>query len=372
MRFALALLALFASPALACSCAGGQDGTRVLHATPAGPLDSWELALPANARGLLYMAPPAFPYLVGDRDSPHVILKEIPPPIVAGAFSLSKAANLEAMPVSLKRLAHGSGTTQYYLADKQLKKQGQQWGDDVHALVRKHRLRNITAETRLAFGLFRIEPQQGFAEGSAYYFQASVPGAGMLGSRVLVKAGPPVLPAPDGQYRLALNGLPKRKLLEVARGGMCSETIAALVQELRYELPPAARQYPGLLMFFTEHKFRQAGMAPGSFFERPYYPDMCATSPYGGSVLGPAADIAFTACPADGKPVPHYLVRGRIGMLEMEDELHEMAPLAIPFSRASGPSCRQLRRGVKRIGMVGLSMSYGPKALPSRGREGAL
>ncbi len=108
----------------------------------------------------------------------------------------------------------------------------------------------------------------------------------------------------------------------------------AAVQRLQYAVPPQRAAYPHLLVAFTSEK-----VAAGAFAARTYIERSCGHGPpdFGTSALGQGKDLLFAECPAWMASFQRRQVRGRAGMLELEDTLRTTPVLDVDLGQASGP-----------------------------------
>jgi hypothetical protein len=183
--------------------------------------------------------------------------------------------------------------------------------------------------------VLRVGPQGGFAAGSSYRVSTISPEGKAVEADV--RLGPALESAPTDQFALRADGPPARRLLQQA-GGRCIESRAMIVQELTFALPPAYEPYRAAMTFFVQQRFEN------DYVTTHYYPAACMEPPFGGSSRGVLQELAKTEC-EKGKP---RQARGLVGMLEMDDQLHETAVIELAFDKAIGPSCQSLKKSERR------------------------
>jgi len=335
MYFAAMLSVMFAALALApsasaCSCSNPiPQGSEFLHL---GEGD--RISLPANALGVLFQRRLDLDVIDSDRQG-NEILGTLPQRLDPEQFmieDLTAKRRLKAVLTPLNLDAQLGNPRSYFL-----RKEG--GGKD----------RDVSAEVRLAKGLFRVSPAGGFVEGHTYSFVIFEPRS--IGGMANVIVGPP-LPRTRGDNRIALvpQGTPSGETLTMASGGMCSAERARIVQRLSYAVPEQRRAYRHLLMAFTSQQFfgrelAEFDIAPGAFVQTAYSSHMCGSgrSSLGRSELGEGKDLVSIECPEFGVKPERRLVRGHVGMLELDDALQTTPVLEVAFARSSVFACMLLR-----------------------------
>jgi hypothetical protein len=204
------------------------------------------------------------------------------------------------------------------------------------------KLRAVLAPLKAFPFLQRVGPAGGFAAGRTYVFSTR------KGERVEVRTGPALVANPADRFTLELDGRPTRKLLELSSGGgSCSEAVGATVQSLRYALPAAYVPYRTTMTYLTEQKFSEGDAAahadaePGKFFPTMYQSSSCGGAEFGRSERMLGTELAYAYCSAS-RILPRQ-ARGRVGLLELEDKLHDTPVIDLRFDGAQGPSCASLQ-----------------------------
>ena len=322
LRRAALLCALLpgAAAALACSCVAPPESA-FLHVAP-GKDRQPTIYLPANARGMLFHARPMLQWEGSDREG-HTRLAALPPPLTAARFTINEVKSGKRVEAVVTPL----------------------FTDQIDALTGRQRYvldkttRDISADVRKAFGLFRVVPAGGFVSGRSYrvtYTPAS--GAAMT---VIARLGPAVVQAPGQVFSLQLDGPAVRRLLPVVdTGGACSKDLAAAVQSLRIGLPSRYEAYRNNISYFVLQ--RQAS----GFDIRRYVSNSCDVPPFGGSNLGALKELAYSSC---SQPAAARKAKALVGMLELDDKLQETETIEIRFDKAGGPACSALNQTAQQL-----------------------
>lgn len=333
-----ALAAMLAAPAAACSCMFEEPppGT-FLHLNDAGVI-----ALPANARGVLFQRHAQLD--VSHRIHLVTFVKSLPAALEADAFRMhdntaNKAVQAIFAPLDVEAQM-GKRRTYYLVRPGQIPEQ-EPYGyeDDLHQVARKYRLRNVSAEVKAAHGLFRIRPAGGFISGHDYTLMPRKrTGRGV--ESALIKTAPP-LPGADPVSLTRVGPLVATRIATVD-GAMCSSKRAAMVQRIAYRLPAQRQPYHSMLMAFT---LQQAvtGSRVTPFYETSYRASDCTSSEIGVAEAGRGQELILGTCPASGEQPDGVRVRGFAGILELDDALQQTATIEVPFSAANKAQCRRLR-----------------------------
>ena len=135
-----------------------------------------------------------------------------------------------------------------------------------------------------------------------------------------------------GTYRLAEAGTPVRRLLRLSNdGGLCSTQQAAVVAEFDYRLPDHYAHYRSAMIYASETR-----NADGSASLIAYEPSLCQPWALDAITARQGRDLLHASCEQPGLPVT---VRGRAGLLEVEDRLQVTNDLRIDFNRAAAGAC---------------------------------
>lgn len=330
--------AVLASPAIACSCMFTPPPPGVfLHLNQHG-----RIALPANARGVLFMKHVELDVLHSTESV--TILKAMPPAMGPDFFAMrditaQKAVKAHVVPVDVD--AQMGNTHTYYLARAGQMPHEDAYGDhdDLHKVASRHGLTDVSLKVKSAHGMLRVAPAGGFKAGHEYSLTPR-----QLSSNVadtaLIAVGPPV-PAGSG-IALTRVGPPATQLIDVAGGAMCSEKRAAVVQRVAYVLPRERQQYHNMLMAFTFQQTVKRG-AQEPFALGSYRSDPCRPDVIGVSESGRGQERILGRCPNPGEDYEGRLVRGYAGILELDEALQQSATLVMPFDGVDKALCRQLR-----------------------------
>lgn len=195
--------------------------------------------------------------------------------------------------------------------------------------------------------LYRVEPKDGFKPGSNYVvtFRGHLWWSQMKYPRhVEVHIDETPMASGDHLFLLDLSGKPTRELLTKAGTSMCSYPSASIVQKLSYAIPPAYEGYRDSILFFTQQQFNVndaslSGITDGRYTPTIYHSSTCESPAYGKSEIGLGKEIAYTDCKVGGDSMSSRNVKGFVGLLEVEDRLHETPPTKIAFGQASGSGC---------------------------------
>lgn len=321
----------WANLALACSCA-----TRV----DAGFIHAELVRLPANARGALFLPPTDGLRPIARYRGEVMIFSGAARALSPASFSIKSDAGPGSEDAQLTWLDVDTGAPRRAFrfvrkADEETFEKART-SPDWRPLLKAGKLVDISAEVRAAHRLLRVGPHGGFKPGAHYTLA-------YLGERADWRYPAAVehtidsvaLPADAMQYRLVSDGPPLRRLLSLSTGsGSCGSKQPAMVQDFHYAIADAARPYQQGILFFS------AIVAPGARGDvEPlvYQPTLCGGPRFGESALGGGRELMELACDAPGG---RRIVRGRAGLLEVEDRLHRTEDMEIDFGQVSGTSCR--------------------------------
>ncbi len=135
-----------------------------------------------------------------------------------------------------------------------------------------------------------------------------------------------------GPYRLIAAGAPLRRLLQSdENGGGCYSQQAAVVAEFDYRLPEHYAPYRSAMIYVSESRH-----ANGTASLVAYSGSQCQPWALHTNTNRGGRDLVHTSCEQPGPPVT---VRGRAGLLEVEDRLQVTNDLQIDFSRAAAGAC---------------------------------
>ena len=359
-------LAGAALPAWACFCPPDEPG-EFLHLAPAKGKRPPSVTLPANARGILFR-PGEYPdTLVSDEDGYSIVA----PPVALSAkrFHIQERGTGRKLTPVVVRLHvekqmglqdEGSflANTEMQQCDKQERpltpfcrtlaalkwdwsKQEQDGpSDKVKRFALQNGLRNISEEVDAAYGLYRVEAREGFQPGKVYDIVYR-DGGRRVRAELRMATTPLNMHGPT-PFAVRVDGAARREQLRMARGGSCDMLVTLASQPLRLALSPAYEAYQPLLMYFMQEKLeqrdRQQVSATPRFTPFQYWPTVCTKIPYGSSFHGQGRELAIGDCQA---PAPRQ-VKAYAGVLEVEDSLHETAPLALAFPAEKPGQCPKM------------------------------
>jgi hypothetical protein len=210
--------------------------------------------------------------------------------------------------------------------------------DDWDALLKSDKVVEISDTIRSA-GLLRVGPVGGFKAGVRYTIAYT--GKREIGwvypDRVehAIDAAP--LQTDGAKYRLALDGLAERQMLQMPTGGAYSGFQAATVQNFHYVLPESHEPYRDALLYFSESRAEPAdGANPGGFTNLHHRSSVCEKRRFGETARGPGVDLISAAC---GPNAGRASIRGWVGMLEVEDRLRPTEAVQVDFDNTNGGPC---------------------------------
>lgn len=328
--------------------------------------------LPANARGVLFMSNEAADLYLESAGDHIELLRAVPPPLTADAFSITEDGSHKSLKVVVQRLhamdqIDSQQPTRYFrLVDPLYRtcmkerydgksevrcadgKHYVEYGAPVDQLVASGKIQDVSADYDKSDGLFRVGPAGGFEAGKTYVIRfksksAEQRAARMGPEQITVTIGPSFAISDQDHFTISLRGQPRRQMLELATGGSCSLDYPMIVQNLGYNIPAAYAPYREALRYFTvEQRPSVAGNAAsheGGYTTAQYRSSVCSQIGFGGSELGAGLELSATSCTDYRQSSPLTRVKGYVGFLEVEDKLHETPVEAIDFGRAKGNAC---------------------------------
>lgn len=285
------------------------------------------VAIPQNAKGILFFSD-EYEHDVLEIDVGKLLLTIVPPAITAARFSIVETETGRSVEPVVTRLnvdgQIGRGKDQRYYRARFM--------GIFH--------QDVTADVKEAYGLFRVGPAGGFRSGHRYQFTYRPRGDAQQSLQAEVRVGPAItLPFAD-DYGLRLEGRLTPKMISLPEDARCGEKTASLVQELTYTLPPSLAPFRNGVLFFTQKRarFDEDGKEL-AFTNRRYDSSQCTLTPPGHGELGALKDLAVARCNRYGLKWEDTLVKGYVGMLEIEDTLHETATYTIPLERSAKALC---------------------------------
>jgi len=369
MRYGIPLaLALITGPAWACFCQPEEPG-QFLHLAPATASHPASITVPANARGILFLFDQSPDYLAFDSNGDALISK--PKPLSAQKFRIRERGTGRSLtPIAVRLRIEkqmGNARTGYFLgapempqcgvgSDKPappchtLQSLGSGWRKsqpdapdapayEVKPYAQQQGMRDISEEVDAAYGLYRIEAREGYQPGKIYEIQYR-DGKRLLKAELRVTTKPLLISRQD-QFAVETDGPPQRSWLSMARSGTCQVQLPLASQLLRLVLPPASayNAHQSLLLYFMQDQRPQEMTQQSHIAERfktfQYQPTLCTSIAYGGSFHGKGRELATADCRS---PSPRQ-VKAFAGVLEVEDTLHETAPLLVTFPADQAGQC---------------------------------
>ena len=335
--------------------------------------------LPSNARGVLFRAGLNVNARIGNVDDDIEIVKGIPKPLDENSFSITEDESHAVMKVEVKRLhavdqIDGSWPMHYYrFLSARLEKCYENrysnhrpsgcnmydFGNLKVESIEKHvatgKMQDVTTKFESALGLFRIGPRSGFEAGKTYtikYVTKDVYGPhgtevnlGFPMPQLTVSIDGPMVLSKQDSFILVPESRPTKQQLRVEwGGGSCSNVSPSLVQNLRYQIPNSYRPYIQSMMFFTHKKVSESDGVwfhekIGEFSISFYRSSVCSQFRYGQSELGAGKELIYSPCDTHKKTGAARQVRGYVGFLELEDNLHETPVIEINFDDKKGDLC---------------------------------
>lgn len=179
--------------------------------------------------------------------------------------------------------------------------------------------------------LARVGPAGGFEAGARYtitYHGKATDWAYPTSTQFTIDA----TPLDVGAYRLTLDRGPARRLEQlVDDDGMCASNQPVIAAQFSYVIPEQYAPYRSAMIYASE-TVSAAGkshlIAHSAMLCAPW--TLVATANEGGK------DMVHTSCKQPGAAIT---VRGRAGLLEVEDQLNTTNVLAIDFNDATGQAC---------------------------------
>ena len=350
----------------ACSCEFIDTSTGFIHGGH----------LPSNARGVLFLANETGGRPIGERGA---VVAAIPKALGPESFSITEDGQKKSLKVVVQRLNverqidPAYQPQRYYrfldpmlaACDAALSRGRspakcrsvavdlEDLEKSIQSLAARGKMQDVTSAVETATGLFRIGPEGGFEAGKTYTIEYVVKKGTnrrfsysnqLYPSAVSVVIDGPLALSQNDSFNLELQGAPRRQLLSLAADENCSMEYPAIVQNLSYSLPKAYEAYRESMVFFTEQRSPVANREAGSqglpnFTRTVYDSSVCRQITYGSSELGAGKELVYAACDTQEKSTPVTQVKGLVGLLEVDDQLHETPITEVNFGNAKGASC---------------------------------
>jgi hypothetical protein len=138
-------------------------------------------------------------------------------------------------------------------------------------------------------------------------------------------------PLAAGAYRIALTSAPAGRMLEVPDGAACHAKAPSVVAQFQYQLPPQHLPYRSAMLYAS-----QTRTGPGAFAPLGYAADYCSAPQPGATALPDGRELVHASC--RGAP-QRIAVRGRAGLLEVEDALQSTNLIAMDFGIVARDGC---------------------------------
>jgi hypothetical protein len=179
--------------------------------------------------------------------------------------------------------------------------------------------------------LARVGPVGGFQAGARYtihYTGQHATVAVQRSTRFVIDAAP----LEPGVIALAFEGPPARQMLaRLTTRGSCSITEPAVVGNFHYLLPDSYAPYRSIVMYQS-----QSRVFGNTYEPIEYASSLCEFRQLGVTARGDGRDLVHASCT---RPPARMLVRGRAGLLEVDDQLQATAPVLLNLEQATGIAC---------------------------------
>jgi hypothetical protein len=302
--------------------------------------------LPSNARGALFLPPSQLRPAIAYRPDGTYIYGVAPPPLAPSDFAITSDAAPGFLPVEIVALDLQRGADSvpakrvFRFASKEAQAhfEGDPAPVDWEGLFNSGAVVEISDTIRSA-GLLRVGPVGGFKAGVRYTIAYT-------GKRELGWVYPDLvehtidaaaLQSDGARFRLVLDGLPERRMLEKAVHLGASSVDAATVQNFHYEVPERYRLYRDALLYFSESRGEPAGAtSPGGYTNLHHRTHSCERLGFGEAARGPGVELISAAC---GPSAGRAGIRGWVGMFEVEDRLRSTNAVQVNFDKSNGGSC---------------------------------
>jgi hypothetical protein len=302
--------------------------------------------LPSNARGALFLPPSALRPAIAYRPDGTYIYGIAPQPLQPSDFTITSDAHpgflpLEIVALDLQRDADSAPAKRAFrFASKEAQTlfEKDPAPVDWDALLKSDKVVEISDTIRAA-GLLRVGPVGGFKAGAHYTITYT--GKRDIGwvypARVEYTIDAAALRTDGAKYRLALDGLAERQMLQMPLGSAYSGYQPATVQNFHYVLPDSHEPYRDSLLYFSEKRGEPADAScSGGFTNLHHRSSECEMRRFGETARGPGVDLISAAC---GPNAGRATIRGWVGMLEVEDRLRSTEAVLVDFDNTNGGSC---------------------------------
>jgi hypothetical protein len=353
------------SVAQACSCMDTNDDGFITSSKPSTPatreLDKGHVALPKNAKGVLFYLTPG---LASSAGTPTV-----------EQFSARDETSGAEVPLSLRELNVPTARPGRY--DVISAPDPMCLGPQVEADENQRHFCKENYVPAKAARLYRVEPVAGFVAGHKYHFATMYPKSGSVGRtflRVSVDEKDLPLTALAAMTLGKVQAASTSKMHMGTINGSCSMSASAITQKVAYDLPPQAAEY--------KHLFRHVTlMAPRG---RPYRlwsykASLCSPDTFGRNDSELGAENVFIPCDgntySDLMAGADYTVQGESGVLEVQDEFTKSNELEVRLDRHAPGQCGTPGNAAPDVADGGATSSSpseaGVTSVPARTPDGA-
>ncbi len=322
-------------PALAgaCSCSPGAE-IGFIHADVEH--------LPANARGALFLQSEGSLTLLHQADDHTFIYSGRQIAVTPASFSITSDNSRANLRVELsypdilsdQQAHHRHFRFKHDTDEAAFEKNPQRFNSD--ALIKAGKLTDISAEIRRFKRLVRVGPAGGFKAGQRYTIRYVGTDTAFWNHPAMVNhtIDAARVDTEAGRYALALDGGPRRQLVQTtSRGGSCSSQQAVAGQDFHYTIPETHKPYGAALLYFSQLAPAHGGGQAKVLFNRT---SGCDRPAFGQTTRAGGHDYVTTDCTSPGGPIR---IKGMAGFLEVDDKLEPTNTLAVDFSATAGTSC---------------------------------
>lgn len=333
-RFLLAaLLAALPLAAGACSCSMPDP---VSGSFP----HQYVRRLPANAKGALFLAPPAGPSVIADFPYEYASIVKAPqiklsPSDFDIKDSAGKKHRARITPLELRgdsEIPEPKWNRYYAFTSKKAEMHfaAARQKPTLAELQSGGQLKDISYTMSDERRLFLIAPDGGFKPGQTYTI------AYRWGWRqAVVHEIAPEAVDTKGPYKLVLDGVPVRRMVTYAQGGSCNGDYLSLRQEFHFELPESLKPYRDALTYLPEVESQKV---PGRFRDTVIQQSLCSVPEPELARNTGGRGVAVVSCETSRS----LGVRGWVGFPEVDGKLQLVGPVQAPFGAAKGRACTAL------------------------------
>jgi len=297
--------------------------------------------LPANAKGALFLAPPASVSRIADFADEHAAIIKTPQiRLLPAQFNIKDSTGkkhaAQISPLELRADSEIPATSWFrYYAFTSAKAQA---GYDaarqkpaLATLLAGGQLKDISYTMSDERRLFLIAPKGGFKPGQTYTIKFLSPFSGRDHLSVVHEIAPEAVDT-GGTYKLVLDGLPARRMVTYAQGGTCSGDYLSLRQEFHFELPESLKTYREALTYLPEIESQKV---PGRFRDTVIQSSLCSEPEPELASNTRGRGAAVVSCETNRT----LKLRGWVGFPEIDGKLQLVGPVQAQFGSAKGHAC---------------------------------